>query len=89
MERGTRRIYVNSSCPVYQASAESLLDAMKLAAILRHEMAHLDGEDEAGAYAREARTFRELVCRAPRHLLAPCLIYAVALERRAAALPRR
>ena len=36
-EKGIPRIYVNSSCPVYQAAGDSLFDAMKLAAILRHE----------------------------------------------------
>ena len=45
---------------------------MKLAAILRHEMAHLEGADEAGARDVEARTFRELVRTAP-YLLARVL----------------
>ena len=44
--------------------------------ILRHEIAHLDGEDEAGAYRAEARTFRELVGRAPGHHLTRGMAYA-------------
>jgi hypothetical protein len=86
VQKGILRIYVNSSCPVYQAAGDSLFDAMKLAAILRHEMAHLDGEDEARAYFREVGTFRELLGRAPAHFLTRGMAYAVELERRAAAL---
>ncbi len=71
---GVPRIFVNSSCPTYLAAGESLFEAMKLAAILRHEMAHLDGEDEAQARAREAITFRELLRRAPAHLLTPGIL---------------
>ena len=38
---------------------------MKLAAILRHEMAHLDGADEVRAYLLEAEMFRKLRGPAP------------------------
>lgn len=86
VQKGVSRIYVNSSCPVYQAAGDSLFDAMKLAAILRHEMAHLDGADEARAYLLEAETFRKLLGRAPANLLTPGIAYAFELERRAAAL---
>jgi hypothetical protein len=86
IRKGVHRIYVNSSCPVYQAARDSRFDAMKFAAILRHEMAHLDGADEATAYLFEARTFRDLLREAPAHLLSRGLAYAVELERRAAAL---
>ena len=84
--KGMTRIYVNSSCPVYQAAEGSLFDAMKLAAILRHEMAHLEGDDEPRAYLREAGTFRKLVGRAPAQFLTRGIAYAFELERRAAAL---
>ena len=86
VQKGIPRIYVNSSCPVYQAAGDSLFDAMKLAAILRHEMAHLDGEDEARAYLLEAGAFRELLGRAPAHFLTRGIAYAVDVERRAASV---
>ena len=84
VRKGVPRIQVNSSCAPYLAADESLIDAMKLAAILRHEMAHLEGADEAGARDVEARTFRELVRTAP-YLLRQSFEYAVELDRRAAA----
>ena len=84
VQTGVSRIRVNSSCPVYRAAGDSLFQAMKLAAILRHEMAHLDGADEARAYLLEAETFRELLRPAPR-LVSQGIAYAVELERRAAA----
>jgi hypothetical protein len=81
--KGVARIEVNSSCEPYQAAEESLLDAVKLAAILRHEMAHLDGADEASAREVEARTFRELLRMAP-YLVIRGFAYAAELDRRAA-----
>ena len=42
-------VYVLSSCPAYQEALSSLFEAMKLAAILRHELAHLEGADERHA----------------------------------------
>jgi hypothetical protein len=86
VRQGMPRIYVNSSCPIYRAAGDSLFEAMKLAALLHHEMAHLDGEDEIGARVREAITFRALLRRAPADLLTPGIVYAAALERHAAAL---
>ena len=88
---GVARIYVVASCPVYQGAATSRFEAMKLAAILRHEIAHLEGDDEVHARVREAKAFRDLLDRAPAHLLAPGVVYAVALSgaRQHAAVPHR
>jgi hypothetical protein len=86
---GSPHIHINSSCPVYHGARADLFEAMKLAAILRHEIAHLDGEDEAGAYRAEARTFRELLGGAPGHDLTRGMAYAVELERRAALISIR
>jgi hypothetical protein len=85
VHHGVPRIYVTSSCPVYQAARDSLFDAMKLAGILRHELAHLEGADEARAYVLEARTVRQLVGRGPSHFVTRGLAYAGDLDRRAAA----
>lgn len=87
VQKGVPRIRVNSSCPVYRAATESLLEAMKLAAILRHEMAHLEGADERRAHEVEARAFRELLRAAPTYLLMRGFRYATELERRAKATP--
>ena len=89
IHKGVARIYVTSSCPVYRAAQESLFDAMKLAAILRHEMAHLDAADETRAYKLEATAFRELVGRGPTHFVSRGLAYANELDRRAAASDAR
>ena len=89
VHKGFARIYVTSSCPVYRAAQESLFDAMKLAAILRHEMAHLDAADETRAYQVEAAAFRVLVGRGPTHFVSRGLAYANELDRRAAASEAR
>jgi hypothetical protein len=57
---------------------------MKLAALLRHEQAHLEGSDELRARLIEARTFRELLRSAPAEYQTPGVVYATALERYAA-----
>jgi hypothetical protein len=89
VQRGVPRIFVISSCRAYRDAGVSLFEAMKLAAMLRHEIAHLDGADEGRASLLEALTFRELLRRAPAHLQTPGITYAVQLERRAAALQAR
>jgi len=89
IHNGVARIYVTSSCPVYRAAQESLFDAMKLAAILRHELAHLETADETRAYKLEAAAFRGLVVRGPTHFVSRGLAYANELDRRAAASEAR
>ena len=69
----------------FRAAQESLFDAMKLAAILRHEVAHLESADESRAYELEAAAFRALVGRGPTHFVSRGLAYANELDRRAAA----
>jgi hypothetical protein len=89
IHNGVPRIYVTSSCPVYQAAQESLFDAMKLAAILRHELAHLETADEMRAYKLEAAAFRRIVRRGPTHFISRGLAYANELDRRGAASEAR
>lgn len=86
VKSGARRIYISSSCPAYQRAESSVLDAMKLAALLRHELAHLEGADEARARRIAAQTFRALLARAPHECQTPGMVYAVALEQ--LAIPR-
>ena len=81
---GNRRIYITSSCPAYRRAESSVLDSIKLAALLRHELAHLEGADEARARLIEARTFRALLADGPPESQTPGMFYAVALERLAA-----
>ena len=50
-------VYVLSYVPAYQEALSSLFEAMKLAAILRHEVAHLEGADERHAPLIEAGSF--------------------------------
>ena len=60
---------------------------MKLAAILRHEVAHLGGADERHARLIEARVFRELVVRhASESELTEGMRYAADIEKSAAAV---
>jgi hypothetical protein len=89
IRNGVARIYVTSSCPVYRAAQESLFDAMKLAAILLHELAHIETADEMRAYKLEAAAFRGLVRRGPTHFMSRGLAYANELDRRAAASEAR
>jgi hypothetical protein len=86
---GLRRAYVSSACSAYVEAETSLFDAMKLAALLRHELAHLDDADEPEARIIEARTFRDLLRRGPAEYLRPGMEYANAVERHAAALLAR
>jgi hypothetical protein len=81
---GDPRIYVSASCPAYLGADESRFEAMKLAALLRHEQAHLEGADESRARLIEARIFRELLHSAPAEYQTPGVVYAAALERYAA-----
>jgi len=78
---GDPRIYVSASCPAYLQAEESRFEAMKLAALLRHEEAHLDGADESRARLVEARVFRELLGSAPAEYQTPGVVYAAAIER--------
>lgn len=78
---GVRRIHVLASCPAYRFAGHSLLEAIKLAAILRHERAHLDGADEAAARRVEAMTVRRLVARAPADDFLAGTLYAAELQR--------
>jgi hypothetical protein len=78
--KGVSRINVLSSCPSFQEAANSLLSAMQLAAVLQHEMAHLNGANEWQARIVELRVFRELLQRAPRSELVPGMQYAARIE---------
>ena len=78
---GDPRIYVSASCPTYLGADESRFEAMKLAALLRHEQAHLEGADESRARLIEARVFRELLRGAPAEYQTPGVVYAAAIER--------
>ncbi len=83
-------VYVVSSCPAYQEALSSLFEAMKLAAILRHELAHLQGADERQARFLEARVFRELIVRhASESELTEGLRYAADIEKSAAAVAEK
>jgi hypothetical protein len=86
---GGRRVYVSSACSAYRQAETSLFDAMKLAALLRHELAHLDDADESEARIIEARTFRDLLRQAPAEYQRPGIEYATIIERHAAALLAR
>ena len=80
-------VYVLSSCPAYQEALSSLFEAMKLAAILRHEVAHLEGADERHARLIEAQVFRELIVRhASESELTEGMRYAADIEKSAAAV---
>jgi hypothetical protein len=83
--KGVSRINVLSSCPSFQEAANSPLSAMQLAAVLQHEMAHLNGANEWQARMVELRAFRELLQRAPRSELVPGMQYAARIEVAAAA----
>ena len=87
--KGVARINVLSSCPSYQDAKTSLLSAMQLAAILEHEMAHLNGANEWQARLVELRIFRELLQRAPMADLLPGMQYAARVETAAAAAKKK
>ena len=79
---GAPPIYVISSCPIYKGAVSSRFEAMKLAAILQHEVAHLEGADERQARVIESRVFRELLVRhAPASDLGRGLSYTAAVEK--------
>jgi hypothetical protein len=86
---GVERIYINESCPVYLNAEWSVLDTLKLAALLRHEQAHLHGADEANARSTEVATFRALLQSAPAEYQTPGMVYAATLERLAHTLRAR
>lgn len=77
---GRPPIYVSTRCAPYKRAENDLLEAMKLAAILRHEEAHLEGADERTARKVEAATMRDLVRRASREHMRKGMLYAAALE---------
>jgi hypothetical protein len=83
--KGVARINVLSSCPSFQEAAHSLLSAMQLAAVLQHELAHLNGANEWQARIVELGVFRELLQRAPRSELLSGMQYAARVETAAAA----
>jgi hypothetical protein len=87
--KGVARINVLSSCPSFQEAANSLLSAMQLAAILQHEVAHLNGANEWQARIVELRVFRELLQGAPRSELVPGMQYAARIEVAAAAAKKK
>jgi hypothetical protein len=78
-----------SSCPSFQEAGNSLLGAMQLAAVLQHEVAHLNGANEWQARIVELRIFRELLQRAPRSELVPGMQYAARIEVAAAAAKKK
>jgi hypothetical protein len=84
---GVPRIHVLSTCPAYKGALASLFEAIKLAAALQHEMAHLEGANEHQARLAESRVFRELVLRwAPASDFTAAMWYAAAIDRAAAAV---
>jgi hypothetical protein len=87
--KGVSRINVLSSCPSFQEAANSLLSAMQLAAVLQHEIAHLNGANEWQARLVELRVFRELLQRAPRSELVPGMQYAARIEVAVAAAKKK
>jgi hypothetical protein len=78
---GLQRIYVNDACPVYLNAERGMLDTIKLAALLRHEEAHLHGADEAEARRVEVATFRTLLRKASAEYQTPGMVYAATLDR--------
>jgi hypothetical protein len=87
--KGVARINVLSSCPSFQEAANSLLSAMQLAAILQHEVAHLNGANEWQARIVELRVFRELLQGAPRSDLVAGMQYAARIEVATAAAQKK
>jgi hypothetical protein len=87
--KGVSRINVLSSCPSFQEAANSLLSAIQLAAVLQHEIAHLNGANEWQARIVELRVFRELLQRAPRSELLAGMQYAARIEVAAAAAKKK
>lgn len=80
--RGIRRIHVSSRCRVYQRAEHNPLDAIGLAAVLGHEMAHLEGADEARARDVERQLFRDLSATLPGEYRVRVAVYLAALAQR-------
>jgi hypothetical protein len=59
---GQRTVYVNRSVDPYRcAGQKNQTCVLLLAALIWHEAAHVDGEDEDGAQRREEALFRQFV----------------------------
>lgn len=80
--RGVRRIYVSSKCPVYRDADRNALDAIGLAAVIGHEMAHLDGADEVTARQVEETLVRKLSENLPGEYRVPVAVYVAGLQLR-------
>jgi hypothetical protein len=82
--RGVPRIYVSSRCPAYRRAAHNPLDAIGLAAVIGHEMAHLDGADEVSAREVEVGLVQRLSATLPGEYRVRVALYVDGLRRRRA-----
>lgn len=80
--RGVPRIYISSRCPAYQRAEHNPLEAIALAAVIGHEMAHLDGADETRAREVEADLVQTLAARLPGEYRVRAAVYVADLRHR-------
>jgi hypothetical protein len=80
--RGVPRIYIVSRCRAYQRAEHSPLDAIALAAVIGHEMAHLDGADERQARRIELELVQTLAAPLPGEYRVRVAAYVADLRRR-------
>jgi hypothetical protein len=73
-------IFVVPTCPAYRGAETSLFEAIKLAGILRHELAHVAGADEREARRQESKAVRLMLRRAPAEHQTPGMLYAAELD---------
>jgi hypothetical protein len=77
---GVAHIFIADTCPAYRGAERSLFEAIKLAGILWHELAHVEGADEPDARRLESEAVRWMLRHAPAEHQTPGMIYAAALE---------
>jgi hypothetical protein len=80
--RGVPRIFISSRCPMYQHASDNPLDAIALAALIAHEMAHVEGADERQARQVEEELFLQLAQQLPGQYQVRVALYLDALRRR-------
>lgn len=80
--RGVPRIYISSRCPAYQRAEHNPLEAIALAAVIGHEMAHLDGADETRAREVEADLVQTLAAKLPGEYRVRATTYVADLRHR-------
>jgi hypothetical protein len=81
---GVPHILIVPTCPAYRGAETSLFEAIKLAGILRHELAHVAGAGEREARRQESKAVRLMLRRAPAEHQTPGMLYAADLDARAA-----